>query len=998
MDRTAVVPASNWAKLAVRARPRRLMTLLIAVFSLLLATSMALFTYRILNQEVEQNIATMKQQSTVLASNLAATGAESLLKRDYAAVEQLLLRGIEFPGIDEIQVADVNGRVLSDVVLEQGHGLARFGVPALRLPATAKVRLEMYAGQMVIWQPVVLGDLLGWVRVTHSLAAVAAIKQRIWTTNVMFGVALLASTVLLMLLILRKPIRFIERYAAFAGRIGERRGEQTAVCASSRELESLGQALNRTSARLYDQDMAIQKGVEDLERLAAFPEKSPDIVLSLDLHGAQQYLNPYGRRLLEELGLAEDEIHALLPRDYPALLERCRQDGDAAREIEAEYNGRTFLWAFAPIMKRDLVHCYGIEITARKQAEEQAKIALIGKGVAEVASQTKSMFLANMSHEIRTPLTAIIGFSEALLDVNQSMTERIEGIRIINRAGKHLLNIINDILDLSKIEAGRLDVERLPVPLFGLVDDVVTMARMQAESKGIQFDVAPVFPLPMTVHSDPVRTRQILLNLLSNAIKFTEQGGVTLRLSYDAAAAKLVLEVSDTGIGISPEQLTRMFQPFSQADASTTRRFGGTGLGLALSRQLAEMLGGTISVESTADRGSRFTFTLDTGPVTSLIERAEEVPQLHQAPAQEDDTNRLSGTILLAEDNPDNQRLITLNARRLGAELTVVENGELAVVAALARPYDLVLMDMQMPVMDGLTAVRTLRAKGYRGPIVALTANATAQDMQDCLNAGCDGFLTKPIERGRFAETLRSYLNLNAEEAPEDEPQPIFPPQLEKDPGLTGLMGQFLVRMVDYHKDLQQAMSGGDIEVVRQQARKIKAVGSDYMLPQVMEIAGQLEFAATASNGPAIQNLIAKLGTLINRIELAVPHPAKDQAASGDEPPIVSELMQEGPDMVDLVAYFVERLPGYLRCLQDAQAAGDMVVLKKQAHDLKAVGGGYGYPQVTELAMELEAAATEGQPETAGALIEAFGRLVGRIEANAALADQPTSATAGLGV
>jgi CheY-like chemotaxis protein/HPt (histidine-containing phosphotransfer) domain-containing protein len=389
---------------------------------------------------------------------------------------------------------------------------------------------------------------------------------------------------------------------------------------------------------------------------------------------------------------------------------------------------------------------------------------------------------------------------------------------------------------------------------------------------------------------------------------------------------------------------------------------------------------------------------LDTGPVTSLIERAEEVPQLHQAPAQEDDTNRLSGTILLAEDNPDNQRLITLNARRLGAELTVVENGELAVVAALARPYDLVLMDMQMPVMDGLTAVRTLRAKGYRGPIVALTANATAQDMQDCLNAGCDGFLTKPIERGRFAETLRSYLNLNAEEAPEDEPQPIFPPQLEKDPGLTGLMGQFLVRMVDYHKDLQQAMSGGDIEVVRQQARKIKAVGSDYMLPQVMEIAGQLEFAATASNGPAIQNLIAKLGTLINRIELAVPHPAKDQAASGDEPPIVSELMQEGPDMVDLVAYFVERLPGYLRCLQDAQAAGDMVVLKKQAHDLKAVGGGYGYPQVTELAMELEAAATEGQPETAGALIEAFGRLVGRIEANAALADQPTSATAGLGV
>ena len=993
MDAPVIAPTHSWSRLAAKLRPRRLMTLLVAVFSLLLATSMALFTYRILDQDVQQSIVTLKQQSNVLASNLAATGAESLLKRDYAAIERLLQRAIQFPGIDEIQVADVNGRVLSDVVLERGEGRPHFGAPALRVPLAPNVRLEMHTEQMVIWQPVILGDLLGWVRVTHSLAAVAAIKQRIWGTNVLFGILLLTSTVVLLLLILRRPIRTIERYAAFADRIGEKRGEKIGICTTSRELESLGQALNRASTRLYEQDMAIQKGVEELERLAAFPEKSPDIVLSLDYQGAQQYLNPHGWRLLDELGLAEDGVHALLPPDYPALLERCRDEGGPAREIEAGYDGRTFLWVFAPIKKRDLVHCYGIEITARKQAEEQAKSALIEKGVAQVASQAKSMFLANMSHEIRTPLTAIIGFSEALLDVNQSMAERIESIQIINRAGKHLLNIINDILDLSKIEAGRLQVERLPLPLFGLVEEVAALARIQAESKGIKFAVDPVFPLPLTVHSDPVRIRQILLNLVSNAIKFTEQGNVTLRLRYHAAAGQLALEVSDTGIGMSPEQLSRMFQPFTQADASTTRRFGGTGLGLALSKQLAEMLGGTITADSTHGQGSRFTFTLDTGSVASL---AEEAPRLPQQAEQEDAADLVSGTILVAEDNPDNQRLITLNARRLGAEITVVENGELAVAAALSRPYDLVLMDMQMPVMDGLTAVRILRAKGYCAPIVALTANATAQDMQNCLNAGCDGFLTKPIERGRFGETLRSHLKLNAENASEQDLDPIIPSQLQKDPGLTDLMEHFLASMIDLHGKLQHTMASGEIEEVRQQARKIKSMGADYMFPQVTEIAGRLEFAATAGNRAATQDLIAKLGTLIDRIELAVPRTVEMEADWGDETPIVSDLMQE-PEMADLVAYFLERLPGYLKGLQDAHAAGDMAALKKHAHDLKAVGGGYGYPQVTELAMKLEAACADGTPEKVGALVELFGRLAGRIDAGASLAGEPAPFAAAAG-
>lgn len=965
-----------------RLRPQRLMFMLVFPVFILLTSSMTLFSYRIVQQEKQQSISNLKMQLSLLANNLAVSGAEFLLKRDYTAIEQMLLRVTQFPDIDEIQVSDVTGRVLSKVVMEHQQLRPNFTLHTLRIPETADVRMEIQTGYLVIWHPVYLGDLLGWIRVRHSLASIDAITHRIWTENILFGLLLLGGTSLLLLLILRKPVNTIELYAKFAKHIGFKSGEQLRIGRTSRELETLGHALNRSSARLHEQELAIQKGIEDLERLAAFPEHSPDVMLSVNFQGKLQYINPYGQNLLTKMGIQKEDIHSLLPQNFLALLEKFQQDGETLREIEDEYAGFTFIWSFAPILKLNLLHCYGIDITARKQAEEQARNALIEKGEAEIASQAKSMFLANMSHEIRTPLTAIIGFSEALLDVNQSMAERFEGIQIINRAGQHLLTIINDILDLSKIEAGRLEAERVPVQLFSPVEEVSTLARLQADSKGIGFAVEPVFPLPKMVLSDPVRIRQILFNLISNAIKFTEQGSVILRISFDKVAEELGLAVCDTGIGISPEQLSRMFQPFSQADTSTTRRFGGTGLGLVLSKQLAEMLGGTITVTSTLGVGSCFYFTLKTGPVDSLIESSDQIPLQHQVTVQDEKKSHFKGSILVAEDNPDNQRLISLNAHRLGAELIMVENGELAVEAAFSRPFDLILMDMQMPVMDGLTATRLLREKGYRGPIVALTANATTKDMQNCMNAGCDGFLTKPLERGRFSETLSKYLKLASEEQPEEVTTPVIPPMLQKNPRFKELMEQFLNSMVRDYDDLQKAMMAGNNEVVRQQARKIKSVGSDYMFPLVMDVAGRLEFAATTNNAPAIQYLIAKLGVLIARIKLPTTQDGDVIKGDSDETPIISGLMQE-EGMADLLNYFLERLPDYLKGLQDSLTSGDLAVLKKLAHDLKAVGGGYGYPQITELAMKLEESTAEGRLEEAGAFVAMFERLTQRILAGA---------------
>ncbi len=960
------------------------MARMVIVFSLLLATSMVLFTYNVINREVEQNIQSLKQQANVIAGNIAATGAESLLVRDYAAIEQLLMRNIMFPGIVEIQVADLNGRLLSDVELEKGVGVPRYKMANLDVPAAAKIRMDLLPDKLEIWQPVMLGKLLGWVRVTHSLESLAAIKQRIWITNAIFGSILFASTLLLMMLVLRRPIRTVEKYAEFANSLSERHGDQIDLTSNTRELDSLGRALNRASGQLLEQDTVIRKGMEELERLAAFPENSPDIVLSLDSAGTLHYINPAGRQLLGKLGLSEQMMHVLMPHDYLSIMESCISQGRAVRELETDYAGHYFRWKFFPLQNRKLVHCYASEVTERRQAMEQARKAMLEKSAAEEASETKNMFIANMSHEIRTPLSAIIGFSEALLDVNQSMAERIEGIHIINRAGKHLLTIINDILDLSKIEAGRLEVERVPVNLYELVDDVVTLARLQAETKGIQFMAEPVFPLPEAVHSDPMRIRQILLNLIGNAIKFTSQGCVSLRLHYDARDHKLELEVSDTGIGISAEQLSRLFQPFTQADASTTRRFGGTGLGLALSRQLAEKLGGSIAVESAPGQGSSFTFTLDIGMEVSLIERPEQWRRTSQRTEQKDSGRQVNGTILVAEDNPDNQRLIALNVRLLGAEARLVENGEQAVAEALVRPYDLILMDLQMPVMDGLTAVRMLRSQGYRGPIVALTANSMSQDMQRCKDAGCDDFLTKPIDRSRFNAILRTYLRNDGEAIPGQDQLAGIPAMLSGNPGLSSLMEHFIARISGLHQEMLLAIGQGEPDMVRQQASMIKSMRLEYMFPQIAEIAGQLEFAAATANIQAADNLVTRLGVIIKQVESAVPDTEHERAGQHDEAPIISSLMQDEPEIAALVPYFLERLPGYLKNLQDAQAIGDMASIRQQAHNLKAVGGGYGYPQITELAVKLEQAA-DSMPEQIDELVMTFNRIARRIEAGAKL-------------
>ncbi len=380
----------------------------------------------------------------------------------------------------------------------------------------------------------------------------------------------------------------------------------------------------------------------------------------------------------------------------------------------------------------------------------------------EAANAAKARFLANVSHEIRTPLTAVLGYADLLLEPDQSPEQREQCVHTIRRHGDNLLQIINDILDLSKIEAGRVKIDLVSCSPGDAVMEVISLLAVRARPTGLRLDAVCDGPVPAAVRTDPIRLRQILTNLIGNALKFTAQGNVRVVLKFHAGSVdgdpSLEFRVIDTGIGIAAEELQQIFTPFSQGNDSTSRRFGGTGLGLTISKKLTEMLGGRIAVESTPGKGSTFGFSIQTGPIAGVPFISQLAPLDPDQGSKSVDSHapsaiRLSGRVLLAEDSPDNQRLLRYVLERAGAEVEIVGTGTAAVAAALSGRYDLILMDMQMPELDGYAATSLLRNKGYRGPIVALTAHAMTTDRAKCIDAGCDDYATKPIDRSALLRT-----------------------------------------------------------------------------------------------------------------------------------------------------------------------------------------------------------------------------------------------------
>ena len=414
-----------------------------------------------------------------------------------------------------------------------------------------------------------------------------------------------------------------------------------------------------------------------------------------------------------------------------------------------------------------------LDVAIAQDAAKRAAIAINNCRLfesAQEANRAKSQFLANMSHEIRTPLGAVIGFAELLLESKSLSDDDRDHVRTIIRNGRQLLKLVNEILDLAKVESRKIPVEKIRFSPQQLINDVAALLRIQAESKGLDFQLQCGSNLAPALVSDPTRLRQILINVIGNAIKFTEKGRVNIEVTSTIDAENprmcwLKVRVADTGIGIRPEEVGRLFQTFSQADSSTKKRFGGTGLGLYLAKKLANALGGDLILErSEPGVGSTFVVTIHAERADGDVMQESEIGEVDLEPAEK--IRRLK--ILVVDDAADNRELIARFIARMGHETQVAENGRVGVERALADDFDLVLMDVQMPEMDGFEALGKLREKGYRKPIVALTAHAMKGDRERCLQSGFDDYLVKPVNRKSLRDVLLKY-------ASEDKAQVLAP-------------------------------------------------------------------------------------------------------------------------------------------------------------------------------------------------------------------------------
>jgi PAS domain S-box-containing protein len=567
---------------------------------------------------------------------------------------------------------------------------------------------------------------------------------------------------------------FIERVGSTYAQIDQDRYLfERSLAISSEEMRQLYEDLRRASAsELAAERNKLGESMERIQKLSLVASKARYGVAIADAEGRVEWINDGFTRLTgyeaaEVLGKFLDALVAEQASDNEteAEIRRCMQSRERVSTEILNYtkDGRAFWTALEiePVFNEqgELTNFIATQtdITERKAYESQLTRA---KEEAESANRSKSQFLANMSHEIRTPLNAILGFAELLLrEDDGSDPDRREHLQTINSSGKHLLTLINDVLDLSKIEAQELRIERVPCSPHQVIAEVMSTLRVRAQERGISLEYHWTSGVPDTIESDAYRLTQLLINLIGNAIKFTERGGVTVTAHVEAVGddGQLTIAVKDTGIGISPDKLHSVFDPFVQADNSVTRRFGGTGLGLAISRRIVEALDGNLSVTSELGVGSTFTATIATGSLADVsIATSPQARKTSDVVERESHQIDLSGIrVLLADDGDTNRKLVRILLERRGATVAVAENGEIAVQRAREQSFDVILMDMQMPVMDGYTATSKLRTLGFTNPVVALTANAMQGDREKCFQAGCSDYLSKPIDANKlFAKVV----------------------------------------------------------------------------------------------------------------------------------------------------------------------------------------------------------------------------------------------------
>ena len=662
----------------------------------------------------------------------------------------------------------------------------------------------------------------------------------------------------------------------------------------------------------------------------------------------------------------------ITPAQWPwaqALAQGVTQRNAMLELTDSHGQPRVFIVNCSPVLGTSGEHA-GVLISLDDVTElEENKVELqASKEAAEAANQAKSDFLANMSHEVRTPMNAILGFTDALRrGYDQSTDDRRKYLDTIHQSGEHLLQLINDVLDLSKVEAGRFEVEHIAVSAHALVSEVVTVLRVRAEEKDLELDLTIDSALPATIQTDPTRLRQIATNLIGNAIKFTEAGSIQVRLELAAGDTgpdyRLRVIDSGIGIGIGPDQLESIFDPFVQADASVTRRFGGTGLGLAISRRFARLLAGDIVASSTPGQGTEFLVTLDPGAL-------EGVPMLTPAealaaqPSDEATTGMTwafpaATRVLVVDDGEENRELVRLVLENVGLEAICGENGQEAVDLATAHRFDAVLMDMQMPVMDGYEATSSLRARGLEIPIVALTADAMKGFEQKCLEAGCSHYMTKPIDIDELLALLASLLDgtgIEGGQAAQVEAPAAQPPGArDVTPIVSTLAGsspaisQTIAKFVDGlpARLAHAAVEERDMEEVARFAHWLKGAGGTVGFGPFTQPSGELEAHAKQGDvdcvGVALAALEAVAARLVrpgegagdSRTSAPIADHAPDAARREDTTPVTSRLLRANPRLRQTVEKFIARLEERLSELDAAVTGSDSTHVAEVAAWLK---------------------------------------------------------------
>jgi signal transduction histidine kinase/CheY-like chemotaxis protein len=502
------------------------------------------------------------------------------------------------------------------------------------------------------------------------------------------------------------------------------------------------------------------------------------------------------------------------------------------------------------------------QVIIRQRAEQELQRA---KTAAESANRAKSEFLTTMSHEMRTPMNAILGMADLLSET--PLGEKQRGyVRVFQKAGTSLLDLINDLLDFSRVESGQITLESVGFDLGSLLQRLIELMTVRADERGLSLSLEISPDVPNALIGDPNRLWQILVNLLGNALKFTEKGSVKLRVDAEGPAkgGLLRFDVVDTGIGISADKTAMIFERFTQADSSTTRKYGGTGLGLAISRGLAELMGGRLDCVSEVGKGSTFSVTALFEIQKDMDGREPAEPLVATIPPALSSGSLLGRRILIAEDSEYNLLLMKAYLEDCGFELDFAPNGEVTVEKVLAHPPDLVLMDLQMPVMDGLEATRAIRAWEERTharpiPILALTAHAGEEESAKSLEAGCTSHLTKPVKRAVLLEAIAQCLDDQCR----DEKIRITPPK-----GIEGLIPDYLASIRREINEILAGIDSNNCEIGRRLGHQFKGSGNGYGFPEIARIGAAVELAAKASNADEIRSQILSLARYMERVEI----------------------------------------------------------------------------------------------------------------------------------